>query len=510
MPSTEQPFLSEESQNLIFKTARDQVIATVQRTKGPNFSEALGDIAKLSVLGAFFSLKKQGELRSCMGYMSEGIALGEALRSAAISAAKDDPRFPPIRQAEFPDLNAEVWILWGKEKATVSPEERPDIIEIGKHGVQIQDVFHRGLLLPGVATEFGMNSTQFLEAVCQKAGLPKNAWKSDQTTLFLFEGLPIARPFLWELNSSIQTQRTDVRAPAVAGMFYPANKIDQKEMLDKMFDFSRESNAESVPTIIPNATAVMVPHAGWIYSGHIAAEVLSKVNLPETVVILAPKHHAEGKPWAVAPQRYWDFFAGQLENDLDFVRRLTESVPNFVEDATAHRQEHSIEVLLPLIARCSPKTKVVGVLVSGGSNDEYQKAADQWAKMLSEMQNPPLLIVSSDMNHFANEEQTQKLDKIALDALESLDPLLFYRTVLEQRISMCGVQPMFLTLEILKRMGKLGSALKVRQTTSAEISGDRSRVVGYAGYIFLSSDQYSFTNYSWKGSFGQYSFKMKQ
>ena len=508
---TQKPVFDRAAEDLIFSVARDQVLATVcgtPETPAPDFQAALGPLAETELLGTFTSFKKRGKLRSCMGWMSEGIALAEALKASATSAAKDDPRFPPIRPAELPDIEMEVWILWGMNEVAETGEARLGTFKIGRHGLQIKAGNRRGLLLPGVATEYGMNPREFLEATSQKAGLPKNAWLDPKTTLYTFEGLSIKRPFLddaarikLENISSAERKSADhyawnfgplaapagrkngdavptgPRPAAVAGMFYPKSGSEQQKTLDALFA-GTENEAPK------DAAAVLVPHAGWIYSGRLAAETLSRVKIPETVVILAPKHRAEGANWAIAPCSAWDFGGGRLDADFALAERIVQAVPRFSFDELSHRREHAVEVQLPLLARLAPRVKVVGCVIGFASLDELLSSAKQFGQLLKGMKNLPLLLISSDMNHFENEERTRALDGKALSALETLDPAALYSTVTENGITMCGIAPACFALEALRECGALHSMEKVGYTTSAESSGDTNRVVGYAGYIF--------------------------
>ena len=249
---SQKPVFDSSDEDLIFSVAREQVLSTVcgqREIPAPDFQAALGPLAETELLGTFVSFKKRGELRSCMGWMSEGVALFEALRSSAISAAKDDPRFPPIRVSELAELDMEVWILWGMTEVAETGEARLGTFEIGRHGLQIKSGYRRGLLLPGVATEYRMSPREFLEATCRKAGLPKNAWLDAATTLYTFEGLAIQRPFLDEatrqkletaaVRNSAQNQGQNADFPtrpaAVAGMFYPKSASEQKRALDLIF-----------------------------------------------------------------------------------------------------------------------------------------------------------------------------------------------------------------------------------------------------------------------------------
>ena len=141
-----------------------------------------------------------------------------------------------------------------------------------------------------------------------------------------------------------------------------------------------------------------------------------------------------------------------------------------------------------MIARFAPAAKVVGAVIGRATLDELTAAAANFAEFLQNEEksgrNAPLLLISSDMNHFSNDETTRRLDALALDALESLDPSRLLETVRREKISMCGVLPAFFVLTALAKIGKLGKAVKVGYATSGDSSGDRERVVGYAGYLF--------------------------
>ena len=267
----------------------------------------------------------------------------------------------------------------------------------------------------------------------------------------------------------------EIRPAAVAGQFYPARAEEIDRMLDEWFSGGVQPE--------PWAGA-LVPHAGWIYSGRLAAAVFRRVKFPRRVIVLAPKHNAEGADWAVAPHRTWQLPGRTLESDPELARQLADSISGLVLDAAAHGREHSIEVQLPLLARLAPQARVVGIAIHGGDLDALERFAEQLAGVLASLDERPLLVVSSDMNHYANEAQTRLRDRMALDALESLDPERLYHTVLEQQISMCGVLPAVVAMKTLRRLNSLSRYEEVGYATSAETSGDRQRVVGYAGALF--------------------------
>jgi AmmeMemoRadiSam system protein A len=131
--------------------------------------------------GAFVTLKKHGELRGCIGYTRAAMPLHETVKAVAVDAAFGDPRFPNLQRAEWKDVDLEISVLTPMLRIAGVEE-----IRVGEHGLFIEQGHHSGLLLPQVATEYGWDRTTFLEYTCMKAGLPKNAWKSPETAIYVF------------------------------------------------------------------------------------------------------------------------------------------------------------------------------------------------------------------------------------------------------------------------------------------------------------------------------------
>ncbi|MGI5992658.1 MAG: TIGR00296 family protein [Methanosarcina sp.] len=126
--------------------------------------------------GVFVTLTENGLLRGCIGHPLPDSTLEDAIMDSAISAAVRDPRFPPVGEDELKDIIVEVTILTQPEKINARPEELPDRIEIGKHGLIVKQGYCQGLLLPQVAPENEMDSIEFLSHTCLKAGLSPDAW----------------------------------------------------------------------------------------------------------------------------------------------------------------------------------------------------------------------------------------------------------------------------------------------------------------------------------------------
>ena len=266
-----------------------------------------------------------------------------------------------------------------------------------------------------------------------------------------------------------------VRAPAVAGSFYPAEEAVLASQVDRMLDG---------PLVAPERwPALMVPHAGLMYSGRIAAQVFRQVQIPSTVIMLGPKHTALGAQWAVAPYTSWQLPGATISADVELSRRLACEIPGLELDAAAHEREHAIEVELPLLARLSPAVKLVGIVLGTASLSRCFELSAALAAVVNSLDEAPLLVISSDMNHFAHDDENRRLDELALRAMESLDPVTLHQCVTENEISMCGVLPAVVVMDTLRRLGQLSRIQRVGYATSAEVNNKRDKVVGYAGVL---------------------------
>lgn len=132
--------------------------------------------------GAFVTLTANKRLRGCIGHITATGPLADTVRTVAVAAALEDPRFSPVTAAEWADIELEVSVMTPLERV-----ENIDDITPGVHGLYIRRGYQSGLLLPQVATEYGWNRLTFLEHTCRKAGLRKNDWKEEDTEVFWFK-----------------------------------------------------------------------------------------------------------------------------------------------------------------------------------------------------------------------------------------------------------------------------------------------------------------------------------
>ena len=178
----------------VLQSAREQVASAIRGNPAPRGLPP--ELADAPITGLFVTLKNRDKLRSCIGYWNGESAgpLGPALARAAVGAATDDPRFPPIPLKEVPALTVEVSLLSNPRTVEATGEGRIGEVAVGRHGLILEDGRHRGLLLPQVATEHGWGARTFLEHTALKAGLPRSAWLDPKTTLTTFEARILVNP----------------------------------------------------------------------------------------------------------------------------------------------------------------------------------------------------------------------------------------------------------------------------------------------------------------------------
>ncbi len=179
---SEEPELTEEEKRELLEIAKRSVEAAVRGEPAPEFEPKSPRLREN--WGVFVTLKKHGQLRGCIGYVIGFKPLYEATRDVAISAALNDPRFPPVTPDELPELSYEISVLTPPRRITDVDE-----IVIGKHGLLIKQGPFQGLLLPQVATEHNMSREEFLDHTCLKAGLPPGCWRSPETEIYVFTAL---------------------------------------------------------------------------------------------------------------------------------------------------------------------------------------------------------------------------------------------------------------------------------------------------------------------------------
>lgn len=271
----------------------------------------------------------------------------------------------------------------------------------------------------------------------------------------------------------LPTSGTAARRPAVGGRFYPG---DGQEISRQVEHYLGAQTEEKV-----SPRAIMLPHAGWFYCGKVIGNTLRNVTIPRRVVLFGPKHTSLGAHWSLSAHGAWELPDGRrIPVAKALAADFIAGVKGLEEDNGAHLQEHCLEVLLPFLARLNPEVEIVPIVLGYSSLEDALTLGAGVAKVLEK--NPgTLVVVSSDMNHYAPEVENRAKDQLALSAFASGDPRQLYNVCTSNEISMCGLVPAVVTLAALAQSNIPLRPRIVDYRTSAEASGDTSAVVGYAG-----------------------------
>ncbi len=272
-----------------------------------------------------------------------------------------------------------------------------------------------------------------------------------------------------------------VRKPAVAGMFYPARAAELEKMVDGFL-------AAADVSALKDVVAVVSPHAGYVYSGPVAANAyaLLKGRQPARVVVIAPSHVESFSFSAVYDGGAYATPLGEVPVDREFSRKLASTGPLVKLSSRGHaasgeRGEHALEVQLPFLQRVLGRFELVAV-VMGEQNYEASRALGRALAKLAQSSDT-IIVASSDLSHYHAYDDAVKMDRKTLKAIEEWDYLGLARN-LERRIwEACGGGPIVAAMIASERLGATQATL-LKYANSGDTAGDRSRVVGYGAVAF--------------------------
>jgi len=273
-----------------------------------------------------------------------------------------------------------------------------------------------------------------------------------------------------------------IRPPVVAGRFYPKDPVELRAVVATLLADARQTVRPSDrPTV-----GIIVPHAGYIYSGLTAAKVFTSVTIPGLVVVLAPNH--TGVVEAEAGVSIWEAGAfqtplGAVTVDADAAQALLEISHGMVDvDHDAHQGEHAIEVELPFLQVLRADVRIVPLVIAWDQWEPARLLGEMLARLVQAADEPVLLLASSDLNHYEPAQVSEKKDEMALGAIRELDGQELLARCKRERISMCGRGPAAVVLAAARALGaKQAEVIDYRH--SGWVSGDNGRVVGYAGVV---------------------------
>jgi hypothetical protein len=267
------------------------------------------------------------------------------------------------------------------------------------------------------------------------------------------------------------------RLPAVAGTFYEDNPARLRAQVRGCF--AENPKTETKERFI----GAVVPHAGLMYSGHVAAAFYGLAELPKRFIILCPNHTGFGHFAAINREGVWRTPLGDVSIDTKLAGALIAKTKLLAEDTRAHAREHSLEVQLPFLQELLGNDfTFVPICLGAPRYDMCEEIGNAIADVIAGEGGAVGILASSDLNHYEDQKETLRKDQLAIDQVVALNPRDLWRVVDEFDVSMCGFIPTTTMLVAAKKLGAAKSRL-IKHATSGDINRDYSHVVGYAAIL---------------------------
>lgn len=263
------------------------------------------------------------------------------------------------------------------------------------------------------------------------------------------------------------------REPVVAGAFYDENPETLRKHISEMTD---------EPDDKIKALGIIAPHAGYMYSGKVAAQVYAGVEIPKTVIIMGPNHTGLGAPISVFPEGSWSTPLGEVNINKALAADILKGCKSAAGDTAAHVREHSVEVHLPFLQYHRKSFDFVPIVLGDYNLDNLKELGGVLAKCVKGKD--ILLIASTDLTHYEEAQSAKAKDALVLSAIEELDPDKMYEEIQNHDISMCGWMPVYTLLHACNKLGAKEGRI-IKYMNSGDTSGDYSEVVGYGGAIII-------------------------
>jgi MEMO1 family protein len=278
-----------------------------------------------------------------------------------------------------------------------------------------------------------------------------------------------------------------IRKPAVAGLFYESNPESLRKRIT--WCYQHQLGPGRIPDQIGKKRTIkglMAPHAGFQYSGPVAAHSYLELALdgfPETVVILCPNHTGRGSGVSTMTEGAWQTPLGNVQIDEEFAKELVSHHTLLDADPAAHLQEHSCEVQLPFLQYISPDFRLVPVCMWMQDLETASELGEAIAETSREIGRDIVVIASTDFTHYQPQEVAKSQDEKVLETIKAMDEKLLIKRVAELNVTMCGYGPVATALVASKAMGANSTEI-LKYATSGDSTGDYSSVVGYASAVF--------------------------
>lgn len=261
-----------------------------------------------------------------------------------------------------------------------------------------------------------------------------------------------------------------MRTCAVAGMFYPRDPSHLEQLLEKFFAGVHTGHGPSL--------GIVSPHAGYIYSGEVAAGAFGTIpkDFSGTFVVIGPSHRGYLTSVSAIP---WETPLGIVDPDPEFIAALDLEV-----DELSHRDEHAIEVQMPFIKHRFPRARFVPIMMGEQDRASAGHLAEILTHAIQSVKQDVRIVASSDFSHYVPAAKAHDDDRYVIEPLLSLDVEEFYRRVGERGVTCCGYGPIAAMVMTCKNLGATAAEC-IRYATSGDVTGDSRQVVGYAGIAVI-------------------------
>jgi len=283
-----------------------------------------------------------------------------------------------------------------------------------------------------------------------------------------------------------------IRKPAVAGTFYEGDPDSLKRRIE--WCFKHQLGPGRIPDVLGNKReikGIIAPHAGYQYSGPVAAHSYLRVaedGLPETFLILCPNHTGMGSGVSTMSEGQWETPLGIVDIDSEFTAELMRNAPIIDSEPSAHLQEHSCEVQIPFLQYMAKKWdkefKIVPICLWMQDLETTTEIGSAIARTCEKLGRDVVVVASTDFTHYKPQDIAYNNDKQVLEAIGNLDEKLMMKLIYELNVTMCGFGPVAATMVYTKKIGAKKAEI-LKYATSGDITGDKSAVVGYGSAVII-------------------------
>ena len=278
------------------------------------------------------------------------------------------------------------------------------------------------------------------------------------------------------------------RAPAVAGMFYPDNPRELRQIIDQSFRDQRFGPGKQPPSATKRKIyGIVSPHAGYIYSGTVAANGFFEISSLDfrDVIMVGPNHYGIGKGVAIMRRGVWLSPLGEVEINSHLAEGIASRSSTSDFSDSSHSKDHCLEVQIPFLQYIRQKVQIVPIVLILQDIDTAFDLGKAIAETVEEKgSESTLLIASSDLTHYEPNEEAHRKDHELIEAVLSLDVYKFYAVLERLNVSACGYGAIASIMVAAKSLGATKGEL-LRYATSGDVTGDKSAVVGYSSIVFV-------------------------